>query len=101
MGWWSDSWADQTGTDQLGADHGQDFLGFGKAPLGVFGKGHLSIDFDIKDSPRADDQLRFNSKFLCDFSRQTGGSRLVVSLAAVGDFDLHGFRLQDPCVRKK
>ena len=44
---------------------------------------------DIKYAASAWDQLGFNSSLLCDFGRQTGGLRRVVSLAAVSDRNFH------------
>jgi len=47
------------------------------------------VRFDIEDAASLADQLRFDSGGVFDRFRQTDGLRLVVSLRAVGDGDLH------------
>ena len=47
------------------------------------------VRLDIEDTTRALDQLGPVAELILDDVRQTGGSRQIVSLAAVGDADLH------------
>ena len=43
---------------------------------------------DFEDAPVAADQLRLDTELPLDFSRQTGGARVVVSTGAVLDGDV-------------
>jgi hypothetical protein len=48
-----------------------------------------AVDDDVEDAAAPLDELGRDARLLLDRGRQTGGLRLVVSLHAVGDRDLH------------
>ncbi len=63
----------------------------------LLGKNRRSIHGNLVDSPRAGDQLHlveFMAELLFQFPLQTGGLRFIVSLAAIGDGNLHMFLLK-------
>jgi hypothetical protein len=55
----------------------------------VLGEDLLVVHGDDEDPAAAADELRLEAELLFDFSRQTGGSREVVSDAAVVDAYFH------------
>ena len=61
----------------------------GEASLVVLGEDLLGVDGDDEDAAAAADELRLDAELFPDFSRQTGGSREVVSNAAVIDPYVH------------
>jgi len=67
-----------------------DLLRFGKAASLVLGKGQAAIGADVIDAAAAGDQFHFGAEGFLDGVLQPGGARQVISLAAVGDGDLHG-----------
>lgn len=62
----------------------------GKTILLVLAEDELSLHDHIKHAAPAGNQLRLGVELALDGIRQTGGRRLVVSLLAVGDADVHG-----------
>jgi hypothetical protein len=56
----------------------------------VLGEDLLVVHADHEDAAAAADELRLDPQLLLDLSRQTGGSREVVSDPAVVDTYLHG-----------
>src|SRR5262245_17864725 len=73
----------------LGPNQLEDFALLGKASERFLGEDLRAIhrDFEHPTAPR--DQLTVDGKDLLQLGRQTGGSRLVVSLNAVLDLDSH------------
>ncbi len=71
------------------ADGLDNFALVGKAEDVLFRKDLLAIGFDIEYSTGAGDQFYVDVAKHLQFFRQTGGLRAVVSLIAVGDFNLH------------
>jgi hypothetical protein len=69
---------------------GDDGLVLGELPGLGLGVDFLAVGVDVEDPAAPLDQPRLDSRFTLDEIRQTGGSRQVVSLAAVLDGDLHG-----------
>jgi len=67
----------------------KNFAIVGKASYSVFGEHLFAIDFNIEDAAAAGDHIDFDVAERLQFIRQTGGLRLVVSLHAVGDGNLH------------
>jgi len=55
----------------------------------IFGVEKLAVHVNIKDAAMTLDQLAIHPVLLLDFGRQTGGLRLIVSLCAVLDTDVH------------
>ena len=64
----------------------------GKTKRFILAVNQSAVDFDVKNSTIAFDQLCVNAFGLLNGGRQTGGLRCVVSHNAIGDFNLH-FRL--------
>src|SRR5205823_10132112 len=64
----------------------------GKASLVVLGENALAVDSDVEDAAAAADDLRLDAELFLDLSRQTGGSREVVSNAAVINSYLHSWQ---------
>lgn len=62
---------------------------FGKPVFSEPGKHQFAVNGDIKNATPTGNQFRFHLEPALDFSRQTGGSRQVISLAAVGNRDFH------------
>jgi hypothetical protein len=60
-----------------------------KAPRGSLGKHQLSVDGDLEHAAVGGDQLAIGTQAIRELGRQTGGPRLVVSLAAVFDSNFH------------
>ncbi len=60
-----------------------------KTPDGFLAENDISIGRDVKNAAAAGDELGFHAELLLNRLRQTGGSREVVSLRAVGDRDFH------------
>ena len=52
----------------------------------------MIVDGHDEDAAAAADELTVDSELFLDFSRQTGGSREVVSNAAVVDPNVHDFQ---------
>ena len=63
----------------------------GEASLLDLGEDALAIDGDDEDPAAAAHDFAFNAELPLDLGRQTGGSRKVVSNAAVVDSNVHGF----------
>src|SRR5512147_1216747 len=62
------------------------------APKGLFGEDQVSVHRDLEDAAGRGHQAHLGvGQFLLQLSRQTGGSRLVISDDAVLDDDPHGF----------
>lgn len=78
------------------------FISFGKLiAVGLLRVDKRITDFDVIDATAAFDKLSFDAEDFLDFCRQTGGSRKVVSLAAVFDRNLHiGFLVEAESGRK-
>ena len=53
------------------------------------GVDQIVFDFDVVDATTAFDELCIDAQHFLDFCRQTGGSRKVVSCAAIFDCDFH------------
>ncbi len=62
---------------------------FGKLAGFVLAVDQIAIDFDVEDSAAATDQLAINPDVAFDICRQTDGHRLVISLHAVLDRNVH------------
>ena len=70
--------------------HLVDDLALGREPSFILlGKDALSVDADDEDPAAAADDLAVDAEFAFYLSRQTGGSREVVSNAAVVDSNMH------------
>jgi hypothetical protein len=71
--------------------HGADDLGVGGEPAkGMFGEGYAVLDADIKDAATGPPQRHLRAwSDLADEVRRLTGARLIASLAAVFDFDVH------------
>jgi hypothetical protein len=67
----------------------QDLRGLRKAIFLVLGEKQLSVGDDVEHAAAPLDERGLVAGLSCDVGRQTGGLRLVVSDAAVGDRDLH------------
>jgi hypothetical protein len=67
-----------------------DGLVLGELPGLGLGVDLLAVGVDVEDPAATLDELRLDSRFTPDEIRQTGGSRQVVSLAAVLNGHLHG-----------
>ena len=61
-----------------------------EAALGLFREHQLIVQLDLENATTALDQLRFDTEFLLNFRRQTGGAGLVVSNNTI--FDGHRMR---------
>lgn len=55
----------------------------------IFGIHEFAINHNVEDSPSIRNKPRFNTQRLFDFGSQTGRLRLVVSLSAVCDRNIH------------
>src|SRR6266851_1474720 len=72
-----------------GAELIEDFL-FGRKPPGVvLRENPLAVDGDVENPAAAAHELAVDSELFFDFSRQTGGSRKVVSNAAIINANIH------------
>jgi len=69
----------------MGLKQCRHFTRLWKSAFRAFGEDQLIIELDFEYAPRSLDQLRVDVVFICDFSRQTGGSGFVVSNHAVFD----------------
>ena len=67
----------------------QHLMVLGETTGHVLGVEKLAVHVNIKDAAMTLDQLAIYPVFVLDFGRQTGGLRLVVSLGAVLDTDVH------------
>jgi hypothetical protein len=77
-------------------DQLQDLSGRGVAPEGLLGENQLAFHRDFEDAARRRDQPDVGvGDLLFQLSRQTGGSRLVVSDDAVFDNHAHAGLLMD------
>jgi hypothetical protein len=63
----------------------------GKPAEFVFRENEFPVQHDFKDAAAGFDDLRIGAEFPLELVRQTGGSRPVVSHAAIGDGELHDF----------
>jgi hypothetical protein len=61
-----------------------------EAAFVAFRENLLVVDADDEDAAAAADDLALDAEFAFDLSRQTGGSREVVSNSAVVDSYVHG-----------
>ena len=62
------------------------------------GKNKLAVEFDLEYAPSGFNKLGFRAELFLEVVRQTGGAGLVVSHAAIGNFETHrGFSFF--CVR--
>jgi len=57
----------------------------------LFREYEFPVQHDFKNAAAGFDDVRFGAEFPLELVRQTGGSRPVVSHAAVGDGKLHWF----------
>jgi len=60
-----------------------------KPPLLLLGEDGVPVDADDEDPSASADDLAVDPELPFDFSRQTGGSRQVVSNAAIVDSNMH------------
>jgi hypothetical protein len=60
-----------------------------KPPLFLLGEDGLPVDADDEDAAASANDLTVDPELPFDFSRQTGGSRQVVSNAAIVDSNVH------------
>jgi hypothetical protein len=67
---------------------------FRKTLQTFLGKNQLVISHDLEDASRRGYQLYFRTKRIFEFSPQTGGTRLVVSLCTILNGYLHLFFLE-------
>jgi hypothetical protein len=65
-----------------------DLSGLREAAQLFLGEDEVVPHGNFEDAPVAADQLRFDTELPLDFSRQTGGARIVVSTGAVLDGDI-------------
>lgn len=81
-----------------------------KTPCLVFAVDQLAVDLHVEDTALAFDQFAIKPKTLLDVCRQTDGCRLIVSLHAVFDRNVHRVfsksdlrvsRLQSPCLHQR
>jgi hypothetical protein len=63
----------------------------GKPAEFLFREYEFPVQHDFKNAAAGFDDVRFGAEFPLELVRQTGGSRPVVSHAAVGDGKLHWF----------
>ena len=77
-------------------DLGEDLLVFREAVRRLIVVHALPVDVDGEDATDAFVQISDDAVFVLDRGLQTGGLREIVSLAAVGDPDVHPILL---CVR--
>jgi hypothetical protein len=75
----------------LSAQTLNNFLVFGEATGLIFRKDELPIRNNIKDAVVPLDQLRFDTEFIGDSGRQTGGLWKIVSGYAIGNRNFHIF----------
>ena len=68
----------------------------GEAAFVVFAEEKLIVGGHLENAAAAAYELAVDAELFLDFSRQTGGSRKVVSNAAVIDSDLHFCSLSRP-----
>ena len=61
----------------------------GKTSLVVLGKNFLAVSGHVEYAAPATSDYGVDVEFLFDLSRQTGGSRVVISNDAVLDLDVH------------
>ena len=61
----------------------------GNRPIAFFEKSFLAVHRDLEHAAASGDQLTVDGEDLLQLGRQTGGSRLVISLCAVLDLDFH------------
>ncbi len=73
---------------ETGLEDRGDLARFRKPTQGALGVDQLVVEIDLEHPSRTFDQLGLNAKVVSNFSRQTGGSRLVVSDYAVLDGDV-------------
>jgi len=62
-----------------------------KATGFVFAVNEPAVNLDVEDASGPLDERWLNAEFVLDGGRQTGGFRVVVSLHAVGNGDVHGY----------
>jgi hypothetical protein len=67
-----------------------DLARLGEAAQFLLGEDKVVADGDLEDASVATDQLGLDAELLLDFSRQTGGTGVVVSARAVLDGDTRG-----------
>jgi hypothetical protein len=61
----------------------------GKSARFELGVNHIAVGDHIEYAAATGDKLCINTKNPLEFVRQTGGSRFIVSLCTVVNFDLH------------
>lgn len=86
--------------DQNPIDRHRNFRISRKPPDFLLAEHPLAIDNNVENAPASGDQFNFNivlAVLLDQFGHQTGGLRLVVSLAAIGDLNVHGPLLFQSC----
>lgn len=71
----------------------QDLVRLRKSTRLVLGEDHFTVDGDVEDSSASADQFGFDAEHALDRSCQTGSSRQVISLTAIGNRDLHADNL--------
>ena len=75
-----------------------DLSGLREAAQLFLGEDEVASHGDFEDAPVTADHLRLDTELPLDFSRQTGGARVVVSTGAVLDGDIcrHSLLLSRP-----